>query len=115
MIAHQAVGQHPPPIAARHPAQDLEKPLPIPIIPKHQSPLIPTRNDMEDTTGLLDPRRTHHHPNLAPKQTTNYGCERIVTIPSHRHDVDTQVERRRPDPGSSGVTFPPPAAYNKTR
>jgi hypothetical protein len=71
MIPHQAVGQHPPPIPARHPAQDLEEPLPIPIIPKHQGPLIPARDDMEDTASLLDPRRTHHHTNLAPKQTTS--------------------------------------------
>ena len=71
VVPHQAVGEHPPPIPDSHLGEDLEEPLPIPIIPKRQAPLIPTRNDMEDTTSLLDPRRTHHHPKLAPKQTTS--------------------------------------------
>ncbi len=82
MVPHQTVGQHPPPIPDSHPAQDLEEPLPIPIIPKHQGTLVPARNNMEDTTSQLDPRRTHHHQNLAPKQTTIEGCGQIVTNPA---------------------------------
>jgi hypothetical protein len=57
---------------------------------------------MEDTASLLDPRRTHHHTNLAPKQTTNYGGERIVTNPSQRCEGNKRVERRRPDPAVPG-------------
>ena len=84
MIPHQAVRQHPPPIANRHCAEDLEEPLPIPIIPKHKRTLIPTHNDMEDTTSMLDPRRTHHQTSVSPKQATNYGCASFVTNPAHR-------------------------------
>ena len=80
----EAVRQHPPAISLSHPAEDPEEPLPIPIIPKHQGTLIPTRNEMEDTTGMLDPRRTHHHQNLAPKQTTIYEWGRIDTKPARR-------------------------------
>ncbi len=49
------------------------------------------------TKANLDPRRTHHHPNLTPEQTTIYGCEPIVTLPSQRGRGDRQVE-----PGLSG-------------
>ena len=82
VVPHQAVGEHPPPIPDSHLAEDLEEPLPIPIIPKYQGTLVPARDDMEDTTSQLDPRRTHHHQNLAPEQTTIEGCGQIVTNPA---------------------------------
>lgn len=97
VIAHQAIREHPPPITLRHLPQDLEEPLPVAIVPKHQRALVPTHNEMEDTTCMLDPRRTHHHPNLAPKQATIYGWGRIVTNPAHRRNGDRRAERRRPD------------------
>ena len=42
MIPHQTIRKHPPAIANRHRLQDLEKPLPIPIIPKHQRAFVTT-------------------------------------------------------------------------
>ncbi len=70
VIPHQAVRKHPPAIPARNLAEDLEEPLPIPIIPKYQGTLVPARDDMEDTTGMLDPRRTHHQPSVSPEWAT---------------------------------------------
>ena len=68
VIPHQAVRKHPPAIPARNLSEDLEEPLPI--VPKHERPLVPTRNDMKDTTSLLDPRRTHHQPSVSPEWAT---------------------------------------------
>ena len=84
VVSHQAVSKYPPAISLGHLVEDLEEPLPIPIIPKYQRSLVPARDEMEDTTGMLDPRRTHHHQNLAPKQTTIYEWGRIDTKPARR-------------------------------
>ena len=77
VIPHQTVGKHPPAITIGHRLQDLEEPLPlpIPIIPKHQRPLVPTRDKMEDTASMLDPRRTRHRTSVSPKQTTVWGVD----------------------------------------
>ena len=60
MIPHQTVGKHPPAVSPSNLVEELEEPLPIPIIPKDDGLLIPTRNNVEDTTSMLDPQRTHH-------------------------------------------------------
>ena len=75
MIPQQTVGKHPPPIPAGHLAQDPEEPLPIPIIAKHQSPLVPPRYDMENTASVLDPGRTHHQPSISPRQATFWSVD----------------------------------------
>jgi hypothetical protein len=98
VIPHQTVGKHPPAITIGHRLQDLEEPLPIPIIPKHQRPLVPTRNHVEDTTSMLDPRRTHHHTSISPKPTTFWGVDESSRKRHKSADRRRRVERRRPDP-----------------
>ena len=48
---------------------------------------------MEDTAGMLDPRRTHHHTSVSPKQATSFlGCGWIVTLPTQDGAEDWRVE-----------------------
>ena len=67
MIPHQTVGKHPPAVSPSNLVEELEEPLPLPIIPTDGGSLIPTRNNVEDTTSMLDPRRTHHKATISSK------------------------------------------------
>ena len=67
MIPHQTVGKHPPAVSPGNTVEELEEPLPITIIPKDGGPLIPTRDNVEDTASMLDPRRTHHKATISSK------------------------------------------------
>ena len=109
VIAHQAVREHAPAVALGHRLQDLEEPLPIPIIPKHRAPLVPTHDNVKDTASMLDPRRTHHQPSVSPEQTTLQRCGRIVTLLTQDGAEGRPVERRRPDPGSTATKRRPGA------
>ena len=89
VIPHQAVGQHAPAVSLGHLGENLEEPLPIPIVPEYQRPLVPTRNDMEDTAGMLDPRRAHHDgTSVSPKQATAHSVERSSRN-GHKHTAET--------------------------
>ena len=64
-VEQRQLRQHPPAVSPSNLVGDLEEPTPI--IPKDGGALIPTRNNVEDTTSMLDPQRTHHTTTISSK------------------------------------------------